>query len=168
MTPKLRPLGPRPSPRAPDGQDPAHQHGIRPSLSQNLHEETYYLPKIAKRALSPRLPRAAPPRRRPRPARTAPPRRSLGWDGNLIGHPFNSGQQFRDHIWQDCSQTVPAVTLSKFELTCFPHNSFLIVAYMCYLSKIWCETIPKMTKSSSKMTKLSPKVTKIIPKSDQK
>jgi hypothetical protein len=53
-------------------------------------------------------------------------------------------------------------------LTCFPHNSFLIVAYMCYLSKIWCETIPKMTKPSSKMTKLFPKVTKIIPNSDQK
>ena len=38
-TPKLRPSGPRSSPRAPDGQDPAHQHGIRPSLSQNLREE---------------------------------------------------------------------------------------------------------------------------------
>jgi hypothetical protein len=75
LTPKLRPLGPRPSPRAPDGQDPAHQHGIRPSLSQNLHEE-----KIGDHIICPRLPSGhCPPGYRARPRHVgAPPPRPYG------------------------------------------------------------------------------------------
>ena len=85
-TPKLRPSGPRPSPRAPDGQDPAHQHGIRPSLSQNLHEE-----KIGDHIICPRLPSGhCPPgyRARPRhvgaPAPPVRPRRAAVWGGMAI------------------------------------------------------------------------------------
>ena len=85
-TPKLRPSGPRPSPRAPDGQDPAHQHGIRPSLSQNLREE-----KIGEHFICPRLPSGhCPPgyRARPRhggaPAPPARPRRAAVWGGMAI------------------------------------------------------------------------------------
>merc|ERR1711969_220450 len=101
-TPKLRPSGPRPSPRAPDGQDPARAvtWGATPAsqtwannvapfffFAEILLREgripcwwAGFCPSGARgegrgpegRNLGVGFPKCAPPRRRPRPARTAP------------------------------------------------------------------------------------------------